>query len=291
VVRGWRLPKDEEDMSEIYPARDREWPTTPPSGVARIRPIDAGAGASIASALEFRISWKKIAYGVYYGGGGKYLYQPITKCACTTIKTLLLGLEGLPVDENEWRRHNKKFNNFPGLSDVTRSELRDVLQGRTDTFKFAIVRNPYSRLASVYRDKILHSGQHWKRQIWDSADLFGAALSDPITFEEFVDIVSRQHVADMDPHWRPQFYEGRFGYINYDFVGKMEMMPSPLVYALEQIDAPKAVIAQAAKRHNQSDAISPLWPTVSEQTRTLYLKTFAVDFDALQYPRRLPAEA
>jgi hypothetical protein len=61
----------------------------------------------------YTLRLEKIGYHMYYGGNGTYLYQPIAKCACSTIKTLLLRLEGLPVDDNIWRRHQKE--SFPAL--------------------------------------------------------------------------------------------------------------------------------------------------------------------------------
>lgn len=265
-------------MSGTSPVSDRATPQTRIHDVAR----SVGTG--------FSIPWAIVASEVYYGAGGKYLYQPITKCACTTIKSLLLQLEGLPLDENEWRRHQKRHNEFPGISGLTSVEQHDILEGRTHTFKFVIVRNPYTRLASVYRDKIfLRPQKYWIRPVKKSAALFGMSLSDPITFEEFVGVISRQRFRDMDVHWRPQFFEGRFGYIKYDFVGKMEMMPSHLIYALERIGAPKTIIEQAHSRYNKTDASLSLWSNVSEDTRKLYLKAFQLDFDTLQYPCRVPS--
>ncbi len=68
---------------------------------------------------------------MYYGGGGGYLYQPIPKSACTTIKTLLLKVEGLPVDENVWRRHQKEYNGFPGTRHLAIEQQLDIFEGRT----------------------------------------------------------------------------------------------------------------------------------------------------------------
>ena len=103
---------------------------------------------------HYKLRVERIGYQMYYGGGGAYLYQPIPKCAYTTIKTLLLVLEGLPVDSNAWRRHQKEFNGFPGTHHLTIQEQLDIFEGRTNTFKFTVVRNPYARLSSAYRDKI-----------------------------------------------------------------------------------------------------------------------------------------
>jgi hypothetical protein len=237
---------------------------------------------------DYKVSWNDIGYGVYYGGDGKYLYQPITKCACTTIKTILLEFEGLAVDENEWRRHQKKFNKFPGTDHLSDQKQFDIFEGRTNTFKFVIIRNPYTRLASVYNDKILLNKPHWVNLIRKSAATQGVGLSDTISFEEFVTVVSRQSLEEMDPHWRPQYYEGRFGTIKYDFVGRVEMMPDSLTYVLERIGAPDWIIERSIEKHNVTGAGFDLWEAVSPGARKLFLNAFAIDFDALHFSQRLP---
>jgi len=240
----------------------------------------------------YTLRLEKIGYHMYYGGNGTYLYQPIPKCACTTIKTLLLRSEDLPVDDNIWRRHQKEFNRFPGTHQLTIQEQLDIFEGRTDTFKFVIVRNPYNRIASAYWDKIrLNSAPYLIRNIRKSAASQGTVLSDPITFEQFVTVVSRQSLVEMDGHWRPQYYEGRFAFVKYDFIGRMETMPNDLVYALERIGAPESIVARANERINMTGSSVELWGAVSPEVQRLFLATFNIDFDVLQYARRLPLPA
>jgi hypothetical protein len=245
-----------------------------------------------AGQIGYAARLEKIGYHMYYGGGGAYLYQPIPKNACTTIKTLLLQLEGLPVDDNVWRRHQKEYNCFPGTNHLTIQEQLNIFEGRTDTFKFVIVRNPYARLASAYCDKILSNpAAYLIRKIRKSAADLGTVLSDPITFEQFVTVVSRQSLGEMDPHYRPQYYEGRFAMVKYDFIGRMEAMPHDLVYALERIGAPHSIIARVNERHNVAGSSIKVWEAVSPEVHRLFLATFGMDFDALQYPRRLLSAA
>jgi len=243
-----------------------------------------------AGEIDYTVRLEKIGYHMYYGGDGAYLYQPIPKCACTTIKTLLLKVEGLPVDDNVWRRHQKEYNRFPGTRHLPIQEQLDIFEGSTDTFKFVFVRNPYARLASAYCDKILlNPAAYLIRKIRKSAVELGAELSDPITFEQFVSVVSRQSLEEMDPHCRPQYYEGRFATVKYDFIGRVEAMPGDLVYAFERIGAPEAIIARVNERHNVAGSSCEVWETVSPEVHRRFLSTFEIDFDTLQYPRRLPA--
>lgn len=274
------------NVANILPGRDQDAgeivECTPRFGAPR-RPI----GES-----EYTVRPEQIGYHIYYGGGGEYLYQPVPKCACTTIKTLLLQIEGLPVDKNHWRRHQKEYNKFPGTNHLTLREQLDIFEGRTDTFKFVVVRNPYARLASAYTDKILvNPAPHLIRKIRKSAAEQGTVLSDPITFEQFVSVVSRQSLKDMDPHCRPQYYEGRFGLVKYDFVGRMESTHRDLVYAFKRIGAPESLIARVDERHNVAGSTTELWETLSPEVLRLFLTTFEIDFDTLQYSRELSRSA
>jgi hypothetical protein len=92
----------------------------------------------------------------------------------------------------------------------------------------------------------------------------------------------------MDPHYRPQYYEGRIGIVKYDFVGRMEAMPRDLIYVFERIGAPDSIIERANDRHNVTGSNLDLWTTVSPEVHRLFLARFDIDFDTLQYPRRLP---
>jgi len=68
----------------------------------------------------------------------------------------------------------------------------------------------------------------------------------------------------------------------------METLPHDLMYAFERIGAPESVITRVHERHNAVGSSLELWETVPPEVRRLFLATFEVDFDGLQYPRRLP---
>jgi hypothetical protein len=100
--------------------------------------------------------------------------------------------------------------------------------------------------------------------------------------------VSRQSLEEMDPHCRPQYYEGRFAIVKYDFIGRVEAMPGDLVYAFERIGAPESIISRVNERYNVAGSSFDLWETVRPEVHRLFLATFDIDFDTLQYPHRLP---
>jgi predicted O-methyltransferase YrrM len=233
---------------------------------------------------------RMLSESCYYSKRGNYLYRAIPKCACTVVKTALLTLEGLPLDPNPSRRHSKKLNGFPGTERLTPEEEGDLFAGRTDTFKFVIVRDPYSRLASAYSDKITKGyskrGHFWIEKITKSAAEQNVKLSDKITFEEFVRVVSAQPFREMDIHWRQQYHVARFDLIKFDFIGRTEAISTDLGYILERLKAPADIMHRAVQPLNISGASMAMWSTVSADVRKAFLKQFAIDFDTLRYPLR-----
>jgi len=231
-----------------------------------------------------------LSRSTYYSARGNYLYRAIPKCTCSTVKNALIELEGLELDPNPSRRHDKTYNKFPGTETLTPREESDLFAGRTDTFKFVIVRDPYSRMVSAYADKILEGyarrGDLWIDKIKKTAARHNVKLSEKITFEEFVRVVSLQSEAEMDVHWRQQYHVGRFDLIKFDFVGRTELISTDFAYILERIKAPAELMHKAIQPHNVTGASLTMWSTVSAEVRLAFLKTFAIDFDTLRYPMR-----
>jgi len=232
-----------------------------------------------------------LSFSTYYSARGNYLYRAIPKCACTTVKNALIELEGLPLDPNPTRRHNKKYNRFPGTEALSDEEEADLFAGRTSAFKFTIVRDPYSRLTSAYADKIAghyngRRGALWVDQIKTSAAAQGVALSEKISFEEFVRVVAGQSREEMDVHWRQQYHVARFDLIKFDYVGRTESVLLDFAYILERIKAPPEIMHRAIEPHNVTGSGLSLWSTVSAETRRAFVKSFEIDFDTLRYPKR-----
>jgi len=227
---------------------------------------------------------------VYFSARGNYLYQPIPKAGAMTIKRVLLELEGLAEAPDASAPMTPVVKKLSGTEMLTSQEEADLLGGRTDAFKFVFVRDPYTRLSVAYADKILggyaRGSHYWIKQIEDSAASQGITLSEPISFPQFVAVVAGQRGREMDNHWRHQVHCGRFDVIKYDFVGRFEMLTSDLTYVLERLGAPAEMMHRAIRPVLPEDSSLALWATVPAETRALFLKKFAIDFESLRYPMR-----
>ena len=169
----------------------------------------------------------------------RFLYCPIPKAGSTTLKILLHELEGVSVEEVAGPDRSR----LGALHDGSRNRLHylgayddaDVLRMLNEWFTFAFVRNPWTRLLSAFRNKIEPHPANLQRpryqqnpdRVWVGRLIDDVKATRPgddrdVSFAEFARYVSRQDPAEMNQHYRPQVVLGGFGFIPYDFVGRLE---------------------------------------------------------------------
>jgi len=91
-------------------------------------------------------------------------------------------------------------------------------------FKFAFVRNPFDRLASCFRHVIQRGALQNIQE--------DPKLHRNMSFEQFVDVISKIPEADMDIHFRPQY---TFIPEKPDFLGKFENIREDFARVCEKI--------------------------------------------------------
>lgn len=147
----------------------------------------------------------------------RVLYLPISKNACTTLKTLMVELSDLSP-ERKAEIIAAGVQSYPPahrtglmLKDKTEGEVAAILAD-PGYFRFAILRDPFDRLVSAYVDKfVTHRTE--PGYFIDSAPVVAAVQGVPeaeadhatgITFRQFLDHVVGQHPWANNNHWRPQ---------------------------------------------------------------------------------------
>ena len=184
----------------------------------------------------------------------KYLFFETPKVACSTIKATLIQAE---------LEDNVNFSDLDKLHIRKHSPLISINQignpltfiNRKDIFKFCFVRHPFSRILSVYLEKIKNNKNiRIKKQVLlsgkknKSIDLkfLNAILNipylknfkliyqiiekietkiiinKPLHFKDFVHSICNQSISEMNPHWKVQYYHTCHDIIIYDFIGKFE---------------------------------------------------------------------
>lgn len=146
------------------------------------------------------------------------IYIEVPKVACSSIKIAFASLLGIDLAVAGGNPHDVEFP-APGASG-----------GRQGLFTFAFVRNPWDRLVSCYRDKILgevhdFTRLHPTRKIaycLAQFDCFHAGMP----FDEFAEVIAAIPDREADEHFRSQhtFLTDGTGGIALDFVGRFERL-------------------------------------------------------------------
>ncbi len=149
----------------------------------------------------------------------KLIYIPIPKNACTSIKHALHEIEfGKRFDADlpefsDYREHHDYYKKRPSAFTSV-----STLQQRTDTTRFALVRDPVKRLISCYRNRVLDLGDlESSREALEKEGL-------PINPDLNTFILNLAEYRDInnsiEHHSRPQynFLGGTIDYLDHIFI-------------------------------------------------------------------------
>ena len=198
-----------------------------------------------------------VEYNWMFSSEHNLFYCSIPKVASTTMKKSLLQSKGIRVKNNTAGIHEKAL---PALSvskwNKNTSALRVPLaKSRRNPFSpskqskhsLIIVRNPYERLVSAYRDKIVNKGgdAEYLRQFCESYEPASeesinkykrsnnnSKSSWQVDFREFIDCVLSNDIYKtpfFNDHIFPMNLLCSTCLIHYDFIGKFIILPLCLV--------------------------------------------------------------
>jgi len=213
---------------------------------------------------------------VFYSQTRGFVFPSNEKAGNTTLRKTLQQLEGGGKTPPFYRPLKRWTGPLLQPSDV--ADFSDVLRDRS-VYKFCVVRNPLARLVSCYRDKFetASRGPSYNKKL---RELKLDSRRNEAPFAEFVDAIARQDQADMNPHWRPQYYNTFMDLIEYDEIIRFEDFPEKLVGLVRRF-YPEANQESVVKSGNRKAVISEALvdqyfrPSLKRKAREIY----AIDFD------------
>jgi hypothetical protein len=177
--------------------------------------------------------------------------------------------------------HARENAPLPSLLDLDNETQREVLES-PDFLRLTFVRNPYTRLVSAWKDKVMLCEPDFQHVHLDVRhglpELHAKSL---ITFAEFIDYIANQpDVRTWDPHWQRQIDHIFLSALNFSFVGKVERMAEGLQRFERHLGLSKP-LAVDARNVSGSTGSAVYDPIVADKVYSLY----EGDFNTLGYDR------
>jgi hypothetical protein len=213
----------------------------------------------------------------------RFLYATNPKAANSTIRRLLWRHRGVEVTAPDLQRvlHGSS-GPYVTLPDLAFDERKSVLT-EPGVYRFSFVRNPYSRLRSAFRQKILQPALHESAAPY----LANIAWSEPRqpTFAEFVRLVVDQSDARMNIHWKPQHLCLGQGVVDFDFIGRVERFEDDIRTVLDRIGADKGLYQPKASVNRLPPSQAPETAYTDEMAAAVFAR-YRRDFDQFGYEAR-----
>jgi len=218
----------------------------------------------------------------------KYVYCPISKVANSSIKTFLFEAElrtaGIPKKNHgftDGRMHNLLYSPLILPYQLPMKTLRDILFGE-DFTRILFVRHPVNRVLSCFLDRVQKTRSRPNRTVVAGLNVQSVAN---VTFTQFVEFIATQDIKEMDPHWRPIYFDSIFDQIRYDRVLRFEDLGTALPLLLEEL-YPRIAGSLDLER-NLSPSVTNARDRVAEyvtpEARAIIEKVYAKDFETFGY--------
>jgi len=208
----------------------------------------------------------------------RYLFASNEKVANSTLRATFQSLEcggKLPP-------HYKPFKRWTGPL-LQPSDVSDfpALLSDASVRKFCVVRHPYTRLISCFRDKFEREpkGAGYRRKMRE----LGLPANKQISFAEFLDAVAKQDQQAMNSHWRIQFYNIFMDMISYDEIIRYEELTERLPRLVGEL-YPFANADAVLSRHRHDQSSDELIDRYfSTELKTLVQQIYRKDFETFGY--------
>ncbi|XP_076066955.1 carbohydrate sulfotransferase 11-like [Oratosquilla oratoria] len=227
----------------------------------------------------------------------RVLYCSIYKAGSTSWNAMFARL----LNRTEF---DEKKNYFEIRKIMTPKRSRDLLESMT-YYTFMMVRHPFTRLLSAYRDRIEDmSHASWQRETFgpimlrfsrrglrDMKNKDGKMKFAP-TFAEFVNYLLLTPQSRYDPHWMPYYRHCSPCVVNYSAIAKLETRNEDIPFILEDAGLAGKVEMQVLNensnkgRGSTTKLLKEYYSTISlKQLKDLY-RIYEIDFHLFGYDVR-----
>lgn len=204
-----------------------------------------------------------------YSPQEQLFYNRIPKAANSTVMTVLAQHSGFSR-AGATRAKSRMLR----PSRMTAAQVASLASG--EVFRVTFVRDPYARVLSAYRDKILGA----KRQL---ARHFGVEPGGGVpTFTEFCRFLADRGLW-LDAHWAPQADLLLLPPDSFDLIGRVETLDRDLATVVSRVFG--ATHVEGRRAGPVTDAKDRVASDYTDEARAIVGRLYRRDFDLFGYPR------
>lgn len=218
------------------------------------------------------------------------LYCWIHKVASSSWSQVFFNLAGLSVSPSRLHEATVKFS-------PTASLLPSAL---SNSLVFTVVRHPFERLVSAYRDKFELSSKYAYVFSMYTPKIKAVARRSPSTrrsptlvnpgpsrptFVEFVDYLLVTPVSEYNDHWVPYWLHCHMCDIEYDVVGKIDTMEEDMeiITGVSGISATNISLPWANRKNFGKDQTLHYFSKIGLDRLNLLYNIYKIDFEMFDY--------
>ena len=212
----------------------------------------------------------------------KIAYCPVLKASSRTWRKYLLFATGLAKSFDDF--DDQKFKSaFKELSQFSPTQQATILNTYT---KFMVVRNPFQRLESTWREKLITTEQPYYRNTWGKVILSRYRgrykPDDRVRFEEFVKYIV---AGAKDLHWTGAMHTCQPCSVKYDYILRTETSLQNAGPVLEKLNMTVALPRYGLTRvdSNMTSAVMKDYAAVDEASIKQLLLRYNLDMEAFGY--------
>ncbi len=204
----------------------------------------------------------------------KFIYGETPKVGISTIKkTLAEKIFKRDININDLHNREVYPLKTPNRMDLEKKDFETF-------YKFAFVRNPYTRILSAYLDKI----KRYREEKDGILRFLGLTDKDThITFHTFLETLEKMDPKLMNAHFRPQYLQLCYPEVNYNFIGRFERLTEDIDTVLSKIFNENTEVKTLKPHQTGASEKDKLLKFYSKREIQLVQNIFAQDFIYFDY--------
>lgn len=233
----------------------------------------------------------RVRQGSFVSLNKRYMYFEVSKAACTQMKELLRTVEDAPpvklLANCTWQSRRDMYIHarpnvpLPSLVDLDNKTQREVLES-PDFLRMTVVRNPYTRLVSAWRNRVLMC-EPGETEVYlhVKGRLPGIRNKSLVSFEEFIEYLETAcDLRTCNCHWRRQVDHLFFPALNFSHVGKVKELGNTLRRFEQHIGLQEPLTAEG-----RNASLSVGSAAYTQELADRVYRLYRADFEAFGYDR------